>query len=379
MSRSCDRRRRSRWSAATVARDRTVSRSEGKPNSMPASCLRGLGVQVHEADGLLAGPAVRPGDAGHGHPDVDSEPRPYAGGHLRGRFGRHGAVLGQRGRRHPELPHFHRVRVGDDCALEDGARARDGRQPRRHEAAGTRLGRPQRPATGAAEIEHERFHGALVACEQILRQGLCERLLERLGTLLRARPEEQVDVDLELTSADGRLHPVPVAPGVGERLRDRRLARAVEAEHPPPGRLRAGQHAPHRLGLQRAGPEPLELRGRSGQDDGSAGARVENDPRRRSRQSERDRPGRQGRLLAHARLEVGVRPVEPLRDLPRDAADLGVQRLVDHERRAPPPSRSARPCGRRASGRAHPRRGRARLRAPRKERPRARRDGRRRW
>ena len=92
-----------------------------------------------------------------------------------------------------------------------------------------------------------------------------------------------------------------------------------------------GQYAPYGLGLQRAGPEPPELCRRSGQDNGSARADVEDHPGRRARQSERDRPDRQRRLLAYARLEISVRPVEPLRDLPRDAADLGLQRLVDHE------------------------------------------------
>ena len=48
-------------------------------------------------------------------------------------------------------------------------------------------------------------------------------------------------------------------------------------------------------------------------------------------------PGRQGRLLAHARLEVGVRPVQPLGDLPRDAADLARAAPRRARARGPPP------------------------------------------
>ena len=139
-------------------------------------------------------------------------------------------------------------------------------------------------------------------------------------------------MDLELAGADRRLHPVPVAAGVRERLRDRRLARAVEAQHAP-SRRRAAARAPA---------APARSRARSATAAGAPTAgpagrrprrapRVEHHPGRRARQAERDRVRRKGRLLAHAVLEVGVRPLQPLGDHPRDRPDLLVQALVEHE------------------------------------------------
>ena len=45
-----------------------------------------------EADGLLGRAAVRPCDSGHGHCDVDAEPRPRALGHGLGGLGGDSAV-----------------------------------------------------------------------------------------------------------------------------------------------------------------------------------------------------------------------------------------------------------------------------------------------
>ena len=187
--------------------------------------------------------------------------------------------------------------------------------------------------------------------------------------LVRARPpllvDEQVDVDLELARADGRRHAVALAPALGERPRDLGLARPVEAQHAPFGFTRAREHVAHRLRLERARPEPLQLARRPGQHDDRAALGLEHERRRRAGDPDDQRALRQRRLLAHALGEVGVRPLEPLGDRPGDRLDLRLQPLRRRRARARPHARRARPSGRRASARGRPRRSRDRPRAPR--------------
>ena len=141
-------------------------------------------------------------------------------------------------------------------------------------------------------------------------------------------------MDLEVARADRRHDPRRLAARLGERARDLGLARAVEAQDAVLGRLGVRENALHRVGLERARPEPLQLRRRARQDDHDGVPRAEHEARRRAREPERDRALGQRRLLAHARLEVRVRPLQPLRDRTRDLADLGPQRLVDVQRQA---------------------------------------------
>ena len=91
------------------------------------------------------------------------------------------------------------------------------------------------------------------------------------------------------------------------------------------------EHPPHRLGLERARPEPLELGRRAGQDDNRCPAHLEHESRRGAGEPERDCACGKCRLLADAVLEVGVRPPQALGDRARDGADLGVKPLVEHK------------------------------------------------
>ena len=176
-------------------------------------------------------------------------------------------------------------------------------------------------------------------------------------------------MDLEVARADRRLDPVAVAAGLGERTRHGRLADAVEAEHPPAGGRRAREHRLNGLARDGRRPEPAQLARRAGHHDVDAALAR----RRRARAPCRrfpttTAPVGHGRLLRDAGREVPVRPVEPLRDPPRDPLDA---RSRAPDRRAAAlrrPVRRARPCGRRASGRGRRRRGRCR-RPPRRGAP----------
>ena len=96
-------------------------------------------------------------------------------------------------------------------------------------------------------------------------------------------------MDLEVAGADRRLDPVAVAARLGERLRDRRLARAEEAQHAA-ARRRVARASRRRSGsrLERVRPEPPQLARRPGQDDDDAAVVLEHEARRRSGEAERD-------------------------------------------------------------------------------------------
>ena len=195
-------------------------------------------------------------------------------------------------------------------------------------------------------------------------ERLAQRRGERVRALLRARLDDQVDVDLEVAGADRRLDAVPVAARLRERPRDRRLADAEEAQRRRAGgRARASTRCT-RLGLERARPEPPQLAGRAGQDHDDAAVRPRGRgpaPSRRARAT--SAPSGTVACLRHARREVGVRPPQALGDRARDLLDL---RARARRRRA-----AARPATSRdqldravvvGRARGHPRRGRGRRR-----------------
>ena len=169
---------------------------------------------------------------------------------------------------------------------------------------------------------------------------------------------EDVDVDLELARADRHVHSVALAAGGRECLRHGGLRRAEEPQHAMLSRRRALEDPSHRLGLERAGPQALELARRTGQDDDDAPFRVEDDSRRGSGESERDARLRAASPACARRSRT---PCTSARGASRSPA-----RSPRSGARAPRPGRAAglrrapraRRCDRRASGRARPRRGR---------------------
>ena len=211
--------------------DRAPVRREAELEA--TALVGGLGVQVHEPDGLLRRAAARPRDARHRTPRrrlraVRAPRRPSP------------PPSRPTPRRTPPAPRSAR-RAPDSLtalayattrALEDVARTRHRRQPRRDQPAGARLGRAERPARAhgrdRARAPRRAARRVRTRTRRAARRAPARAPRPRR---LGARIDEQVDVDLELARADRRLHPVPVAAGVGERLRHRRLARAVEAQH----------------------------------------------------------------------------------------------------------------------------------------------------
>src|SRR4029453_16258175 len=182
-----------------------------------------------------------------------------------------------------------------------------------------------------AEIEHDLGDGALVLGEEIAAEGVAQRARELVGTPLRSRLCEEVDVDLELARADRRLHPVSVPSRIGERLGDSRLGRAEETEDGPPGAGCTFEHTPYRLRLDSTWPEPAQLARWARKRDDDAAVRLQHDARGRAGEPERDRALRKGRLLPDADRELGVRPFQAVGDHLRDLPDLELKSLVHDE------------------------------------------------
>ena len=138
-------------------------------------------------------------------------------------------------------------------------------------------------------------------------------------------------MDLEIPGTDRRLDAVAVTTCIGERLGHGRLAGAEETELAERGRTRTTQDATHRLRLQCAPPQALQLGRRPGQHDDDGLAAVEDETRRRPGEPEREGAIGNRCLLAHAGLEVDVGPPQPLGEGPRDRADLVVQPVVEFQ------------------------------------------------
>ena len=140
-------------------------------------------------------------------------------------------------------------------------------------------------------------------------------------------------MDLEVPRADRRLDAVPVPACLREGLGDGGLARAEEAEHPPPrGTVEARTACIGALATA-AGHRRRSSPGGPGQNDEHAAVRGDDQPRRRSRDADHVGAVWDRRLLRHPRGEVGVRPTEPLRDR-RDTSRFASRARDRPERRA---------------------------------------------
>ena len=138
-------------------------------------------------------------------------------------------------------------------------------------------------------------------------------------------------MDLEVAGTDGHVEAVSVAACRVQRPGHRRLAHAVKAKRPPLAVPCAREDIADGRGLQRGGPEPLELAGWAGEHDHGRALGLQHEARSGAGQADRHRACRERRLLAHAVCEVGVRPAEAFRKRPRDRFDLRFEGSIDDE------------------------------------------------
>ena len=120
-----------------------------------------------------------------------------------------------------------RVRVGDDAAEHDVARAGDRREPRRDEPARAGLGGRERPARAPGTASSTSSStGRPSRAKTYGSSASTSAASTRPRALLGARLGDEVDADLEVVRADRRHEPVPLA------------ARLLEARARPPTRSR---------------------------------------------------------------------------------------------------------------------------------------------
>ena len=136
-------------------------------------------------------------------------------------------------------------------------------------------------------------------------------------------------MDLEVAGADRRLHPVAVAARIGERLRDRRLARAEEAQLTQLGRPGAAEDAAHRFTLERAAHRRWSSAGGPGSTTTTVSPCSSTRPGAVPARPSEIAPSGIVACLLHAGFEVDVGTPEPLGERAGDAADLRVQLLVE--------------------------------------------------
>ena len=138
-------------------------------------------------------------------------------------------------------------------------------------------------------------------------------------------------MDLEVVGADRRGEALGLSAGFRKRPGDARLTRAVEAEQTPLRYTRAREDSAHGLRLERERPQPPQLAGGAGENDGDSACGLEHKRRCGAGDPDNERTLRDRRLLAHAVLEVRVRPPQTLGDHARDALDLRLEPCVLHE------------------------------------------------
>ena len=95
---------------------------------------------MHQADGLVGGPAAGTGDAGDGDGKLGRRAGERPFGHGLGDLGADGAVGLDEIRRNAEKLGLGGVRIGDEAAFEDVGRAGDFGQRGGDQAAGAGLG-----------------------------------------------------------------------------------------------------------------------------------------------------------------------------------------------------------------------------------------------
>jgi hypothetical protein len=165
---------------------------------------------------------------------------------------------------------------------------------------------------------------------------------------LRARPDDEIDLYLEVVGADRDVHALALSPGPLDHPGHGRLGQAEEAEDPVVGPTCRLQHSLDSVRLECPRPQPLELARGPRQHDHDATVHLQHEARRGAGKSQRLGAFRDRRLLPNAGLELLVRAPKPLREPADDPADLALEGRIDHElpagdgRRLPVPGGIAR-------------------------------------
>ena len=360
-----------------AAADRVAVAGEVEPRRQLA--VGAARVQEDEPHGLLLGAPVRAGHAGHGHGEIHAEPLPRASRHRLRDLGRDGAVLVEQRLRDAELGRLDLVRVGDDRAAKDLARAGHRRQPRSDEAAGARLRRREREPALAAEVEHELLDRSLVLGEQVPLERLARarrrarRRAPRRPARRRGRRGSRSRARRSSPRPRRRRRPPPRAPArPPTRSRRRSAARAARG-----GASRASTRRTGSVSSARGHSRCSSLGGPGQHDDDARRRRRARAPAPCPRARPTSAPSGSVACLRTPAREVGVGPPQPLGDAPRDGLDL---RSSSGRRRAAGPATARRSSTVRSScvGPSPPETSRGRPRAPRGAPPPARRARRRR-
>ena len=350
-----DNSRRSVCRASAVARARTVSRSPGSSQARRVGSPGPVHGEKDEADGLLRRSSARPRDARVRDCEVGPERRRGRPAAMAAPTSAETAPCSRRSvTGDAELLLLHLVGVGDHAAEEDVARARPPRSAARRSArpCTTPPWRGVSPAsrhrsrtissTGRSSSRAKRSVGERV--DQSIRQPYRDRLA--------ARPHDEIDVDLEIARADGRLEALRLSPGLVEDARDGGLRGPEEAQ-----RAARPARPPVRTSACTAGCATAFGQSRRSSAGGPGSAIASRPPSCSSRiagavpasPSETPPSGSEACLRIPGRKSPNGR-FEALCDTAGERFDLGIELLV--ERRAhvrwPPPG--ARQSGRRASG-----------------------------
>ena len=234
-SRLCVKSRRNRWSDATVARRRIESRSWPYVNSIPCDASGVSAWTCTSPTGFSARAAAGPRDAGHRDRDVRTRAaraRPRPSPPPSPRRPRRAARASPQRRRARAPSRRSRTRRSEPTktSLEPGTDvSRAATIPPVHDSAVASV--QPRARQSSSTISSTPRSSSLKRCRA---EPLAQRVRKRV------RRPVQVDVDLEVARADGRRDPRRLSPGLRERPRNLRLARAEEAEDAVLGRLARG-------------------------------------------------------------------------------------------------------------------------------------------
>ena len=298
---------RTRCSAATVARPRIVSRSPGKSSCAPVLALRPDRMQEDEPDRLVRR-SPRPGRRPRSR---RRRRRRRAASVLRAPSLRPSRARRRRASRArsagtSSCAGLHLVRVRDDRAEEDVARAGNVGQPRRRRArrCTTRRCERQSPRRRSRSSTSAGVETSL-AGEEVAARAASASSRARARRRAASAPGS-TNRSTWISNSRAQIvtsTPSPSPPASASAWATCDSEDAVEAQDAATRRLRTGEEPPQRRRLERTRPELLQLAWRPGQHDRDASPGRSSTTRGRGAdEADAERALGQRRLLAHARL-----------------------------------------------------------------------------